>query len=282
MEHTNKKRFGMLINALRKEDGGKQANFVENLFMTLGADTQGIDTRLKNWIAGRNEGYKEYFKRTEITPDHYNRFIMFLQKSINARFTNVQSSLKEHRNDYVLIDFDTMNQDIFFKSVLTQFKDIVGIPIGKQRSKPNTNLEPKPMSEVFTEYLQAFGVEEFITDDLAKSLGSHYFNDISEFNSKISYNVENASKNEGYTLKIIEFIDTLTDYVDFLRGSMRLVSTDVMDHHIRIISIGRMDSYLPPENDTEFYVMAKKYREQLRSQLDDIILLLSVIADSGQ
>lgn len=129
METIGKKKFGIFIRALHNEVKGTQHQLVNELFFTLGVEGEvDNDGVLKNWMAGKNQGYVGYFKDVEIKQEHYDRFIKLLDEMIKTRYKNIQNTLRAYSNEYTYIDFETDNRDEFFKSILNQFKDIVGLP----------------------------------------------------------------------------------------------------------------------------------------------------------
>ena len=127
------KKFGILIKALHGEVDIGQRDFVHNLFSVVDVrfNLPELEGLLKNWMAGKNKSYQKHFKGIEFKPEHDESFIKFLDEKIKMRFPNIQKSLREYESDFCYIDFETDSSAIFFKSVLDQFKDIVGLPLGK-------------------------------------------------------------------------------------------------------------------------------------------------------
>ena len=142
-----KKRFGELIKTLHEETKVKQPAFVNELFKTFGIkssnDKDGkFEGLVKNWIAGRNQGYKSLFKGIKINQENDDKFVNFLNEMIapSTRIKNVQHTLKKYRNEYPSINFVTNDSNEFYKSVLVQFKRIVGLlPDGATESIEKNN-----------------------------------------------------------------------------------------------------------------------------------------------
>lgn len=160
METVGSKKFSVFIKALYNEAGGVQCGFIDDLFKTLDIDIEGIDGLIKNWMAGRNQSYKGYFKGKNFNQKHYDNFLRFLDEKINKRFITIKSVLKTYSDEYLYIDFETDNQETFFESLLNQFKEIVGLPIDPNvvpfvRSKDTNNNQKKaPQNETPSEQMR--------------------------------------------------------------------------------------------------------------------------------
>lgn len=151
METLRKRKFSVFIKALYDEAGGVQYGFIDDLFKTLDVEIEGIAGLAKNWMSGRNQGYKEYFKGKNFNQKHYDSFLRYLNNKINKRFVIIQDTLEIYNHEYTYIDFETDKQGIFFKSILNQFKDIVGLPLDPNTvpliQSENTNNEQEKISQ---------------------------------------------------------------------------------------------------------------------------------------
>lgn len=122
-------RFGIIIYALKQgKRNPTREQMIVNLFEAADAKTTELDLpKIKNWFYGNpsNTGYTKYFKNYSKNNDE--SVLNFFESTIGD-FEVTRSILKEYENELNLIDFKTDDRSIFYKSLLNQFKEIVGVP----------------------------------------------------------------------------------------------------------------------------------------------------------
>ena len=186
--------FGCFIKTLRKGIKGLNQNAfaIELLNAAKNAKLDLMEEAVKSWLRGGcdkggNKGYEKYF--TDGMIDEF-KFTDFLKNRMHSSWTTVQADFRNMSKDNLgnIIDCYTNDVDVFFLSILKQFKEIVGLPYNSILINKHTSQVTDKNTTKEHKYHLPLIKKLFLIDGLAGT-GKYdlieYINNKNNFNSAI-------------------------------------------------------------------------------------------------
>ncbi len=263
------------------------------------------ESAAKRWLDGsRNCQANRYFPDNKLN-DAQALFRFFRQRP-ESKLKKVQDVFKEMADTDSSIDIETDDMDSFCWSLVNQFVDLLGFqrldithadmasdglspedylskdkPMGQPTKESQQSLSPESIYSNFISAVKGFPIEKFLNNDPIASLPDYLVWDAITFWGSInaSREADNApgGTTDGYQ-RIIEFIDALKDYLDFLKENS--VRRDAFPDDFHLISNGRVESkantYRKRAKDLfkAAYLAAEIEQEQNRKQDSERLFLV--------
>lgn len=298
--------FRDYVVALQKFIRTSQPDIVLKLFDAAGSiETPNEDTA-KSWLKPKtSNGYRKCKTKTYFPSDemHDDDFIKFIKKWVNTSWKELQMAFRQLNCDKI-VDVATDDENRFYRSLLNQFQKILGLPLSdfpsdnlfdnvtsRDISEKNKSVEqptkesqqslsPESIYSNFISAVKGFPIEKFLNNDQIASLPDYLIWDAITFWGSInaSREADNApgGTTDGYQ-RIIEFIDALKIYLDFLKE--KSVKRDVFPDDFHLISNDGVESkantYRKRAKDLfkAAYLAAEIEQEQDRKQESERLIL---------
>ena len=200
-------------------------SFLVELFNSTCTNENVTEDAAKKWLypdKGRKSvtNYNSYFNEDEVNESG---FYDYLKRRIHSRWGILQNSFKTTTIENI-VDCETEDEVIFYRSLLAQFLRILNRPVPKDmyveklNANENTNVSQsnsitKQITEIFSSLLYEHGIVEVLSADyLECSLEIYKF--VKVVKSKILFRFLEAQDEPVYS-KIIQFIKNLENYNSF-------------------------------------------------------------------
>lgn len=229
----------------------------------------------------------------------------FFRQRPESKLKKVQSVFKEMADTNSSIDIETDDMDIFCWSLVNQFVDLLGFqrldiphtdmasdglspedylskdkPVEQPVKESKQLLPPDSICSNFISAVKGFPIEKFLNNDQIDSLPDYLVWDAITFwgsmNAKREVDNAPGGSTEGYQ-RIIEFIDAMKDYLDFLKENS--VRRDAFPDDFQLISNSKVESKANTYRKRAMdlfgmaYLAAKKEQEQERAQDPERLIL---------
>ena len=211
-----------------------QTTFVLDLLSCLkcsfSSDTE--DDTVKNWMAGKNQSFRKKFGGLPVSKNEFDACFNYLTDAIGNKFKKVQDELKDTAVTYPLIDFETDDKNVFVKSLVYQFIEIVNLSLddtveprinSQNESKNKAPIDEAPIDRMIHVFEQAVADSNLvhILCNLSNYIGNQAFfaGDAGNFVNIVRKKIASAFvnlQNEVKFRQICEFTDTLVSYVSCL------------------------------------------------------------------
>lgn len=263
-----------LFSALCGEKNPCKANdkypFSSALPVGLGND----DPKYRSILYGKSARYKgltDPIRRHIRTNNNKDTFIAYLETVYKNKIADLCDAFEVTK---------IIKKATIFEGIYEQFMDYANSDNDEATFKlKNVPFEEDiPFEEVFNNSIFSFNVIEFIESDPVESLSPHFFKDMRQFVGRIQQSDENKNtphKDEKTSCKMIDFSNTLLEYVEYLEEEMEQVSTEIdngisyMNERYEMPKSFRV-KYEPPKDNKDFKNRTLNYRDSLKSLYNEI------------
>ena len=99
------------------------------LFEVVNDELLITDDMVSNWLKGNNHSYRKQLKDGRgFKPFNDDKFIEFIKDRTNQTWKDIQLGFSKYSFEHSVIDYETTDVNVFLKSMVNQFKEIIGYP----------------------------------------------------------------------------------------------------------------------------------------------------------
>lgn len=281
--------FRDYIGAIAEYVNGGQTQLVVDLFKTAGAIKDVEFSTASSWIRSKgSKGYRRCTIRDYFPDDKLDEkyFIKFLKDRVNTSWKELQETFRSI-NDDDIVDVDTINQDLFYWSLLNQFQKIHGLPLSERPTAPisttsnnefHNSTPHREMIRIFKETSEYYQIINIINCEPSligmKLLPTHP--DLLSLATRFVEDIQaelitpfDTYKGEILYIKISQFVTLVTKYREYLKRKLPHYGFPHISSE-RLGNINPLPNASLPDTKSEFEIETEHYQAKLKSLYDEI------------